>query len=155
LDVSEYEETLTLRRDQASQPFLINQASASPTRDLGKGAEVVSADVSAGSVKVVFDSDLVSDTVADGVLLLDANGKRVGSQSTYANRTVVITGLDLTPGASYKLVVLTSVQDVGGRSVPVEYDLNVVGPVSASSATSPSPEPSPTPIPSPSPSPST
>jgi hypothetical protein len=149
LDVSEYEETLTLQRDDASQPFFIDQASASPTRDLGKGAEVVSVDVSAGSVKVVFDSDLVSDTVADGVVVLDGNGKRVGSQSTYANRTVVITGLNLTPGASYKLVVLTSVQDVSGRSVPAEYDLNVVGPALASPPTSPS-EPSPTPSPSPS-----
>jgi len=162
LDVSEYEETLTLQRNDGSQPFLIGQASASPTFDLGKGAEVVSVDVSAGSVKVVFDSDLVLDTVADGVIVLDGNGKRVGSRSTYANRTVVITGLDLTPGGSYKLVVLTSVQDVSGRSVPVEYDLNVVGPVLASSPGPPLPEPSPGPAstpgptstPSPAPSPS-
>jgi Tol biopolymer transport system component len=153
LDVSEFEETLTLRRDQASQPFLIDQASASSTRDIGKGAVVVSVDVSTGSVKVVFDSDLVSDTVADGVVVLDGNGKRIGSQSTYANRTVVITGLDLTPGASYKLVVLTSVQDVGSRNVPAEYDLTVVGPAQASQPP-PTPEPSPTPTPSPSPSPS-
>ena len=152
LDVSEFEETLTLKRDDASQPFLIDQAGASSTRDLGKGAEVVSADVATGSMKVVFDSDLVSDTVADGVVVLDANGKRIGSPSTYANRTVVITGLDLTPGASYKLVVLTSVQDVSGRSVPAEYDLIVVGPAQASSPTSSSPEPSPEPTPSPSPS---
>ena len=162
LDVSEYEETLTLQRNDGSQPFLIGQASASPTFDLGKGAEVVSVDVSAGSVKIVFDSDLVLDTVADGVIVLDGNGKRVGSRSTYANRTAVITGLDLTPGGSYKLVVLTSVQDVSGRSVPVEYDLNVVGPVLASSPGPPLPEPSPGPAstpgptstPSPAPSPS-
>ena len=151
LDVSEFEETLTLKRDDASQPFLIDQASANSTRDLGKGAEVVSADVATGSMKVVFDSDLVADTVADGVVVLDASGKRVGSPSTYANRTVVITGLDLAPGASYKLVVLTSVQDVSGRSVAAEYDLAVVGPAQASSQ---SPEPSPEPTPSPSPSPS-
>jgi len=154
LDVSEFEETLTLKRDDASQPFLIDQAGANSTRDLGKGAEVVSADVATGSMKVVFDSDLVADTVADGVVVLDANGKRVGSPSTYANRTVVITGLDLAPGASYKLVVLTSVQDVSGRNVAAEYDLNVVGPAQASSPTAPSPEPSPEPTPSPSPSPS-
>jgi hypothetical protein len=152
LDVSEFEETITLRRDDASQPFLIDQASATSTRDLGKGAEVVSADVAAGSMKVVFDSDLVANTVADGVVVLDANGKRVGSPSTYANRTVVITGLDLAPGASYKLVVLTSVQDVSGRSVAAEYDLNVAGPAQASSPSLPSPEPSPEPTPSPSPS---
>jgi hypothetical protein len=154
LDVSEFEETLTLLRDQASEPFLIDQASASPTRDVGKGAEVVSVDVAAGTMKVVFDSDLVSDTVADGVVVLDGQGKRVGSQSTYANRTVVITGLNLTPGASYKLAVLTSVQDVGGRNVPAEYDLTLVGPALESSPTPPSPEPSPVPTPSPSASPS-
>jgi hypothetical protein len=154
LDVSEYEETLTLQRDQASAPFLIDQASAGPTSDLGKGADVVSVEVASGSMKIVFDSDLVSDSVADGVILVDANGKRVGSQSTYANRTVVITGLDLTPGAAYKLEVLTSVQDVSGRNVPAEYDLNLVGPALVSTPAPPSPQPSPTPTPAPSPSPS-
>ena len=153
LDVSEYEETITLQRDDAGKPFLIDQATASHTRDLGKGAEVISVDVASGSIKVVFDSDLVSDTVADGVVLLDGTGKRIGAQSTYTNRTVVITGLDLTPGANYKLVVLTSVQDVGGRSVPAEYDLILIGPAQAASP-SPSPSPEPTPTPSPSPSPS-
>ena len=155
LDVSEYEEAITLQRDDAGEPFLIDQATASPTRGLGKGAEVVNVDVAAGSMKVTFDSDLVSDTVADGVVVLDGNGKRVGAQSTYANRTVVITGLDLTPGASYRLVVFTSVQDVGGRSVPAEYDLTLLGPAQASSPSPlPSPQPSPTPTPTPTPSPS-
>ncbi|MDQ6877212.1 MAG: Ig-like domain-containing protein [Candidatus Dormibacteraeota bacterium] len=160
LDVSDYEETLILVRDQASHPFLINQATASPTRDLGKGAEVVSVDIASGSVKVVFDSDLVSSTVQDGVVVLDANGRRVAGASTYANRTVVITGLQLVPGTLYKLVVLTSVQDVGGRSVPFEYDLTIVGPSTSAGAGSttggqgsdgnpPSPEPTPTPTPSP------
>ena len=153
LDVSEYEETITLQRDDAGKPFLIDQATASQTRDLGKGAEVVSVDVASGSIKVVFDSDLVSDTVADGVVLLDGTAKRIGAQSTYTNRTVVITALDLTPGANYKLMVLTSVQDVGGRSVPAEYDLILIGPAQpALPAPSPSPEPTPTPTPSPSPS---
>jgi Tol biopolymer transport system component len=159
LDVSDYEETLTLQRDLASQPFLIDQASAGPTRDLGTGAEVVSVDVAAGSIKVVFDSDLVSDTVGDGVVVLDGNGKRVGGSSTYANRTVVISGLELAPGADYKLVVLTTVQDVSGRSVPSEYDLNLVGPAAGTSSSSqgdlgnpPSSEPSPSPSPSPLPS---
>lgn len=155
LDVAEYEETLTLVRAQASQPFLVDQASASATRVLGGGAEVVSVDVASGSMRIVFDSDLVSDTVADGVVLLDSNGKRVGGPSTYANRTVVITGLNLTPGAVYKLVVLTSVQDVSGRAVHGEYDLSLVGPAAGGVPSLPSPEPSPTPPqPSPLPSPS-
>jgi hypothetical protein len=153
LDVAEYEETLTLVRAQAGQPFLIDQASAGPTRVVGRGAEVVSVDFATGSMKIVFDSDLVSDTVADGVILLDRNGKRVGGQSTYANRTVIITGLNLTPGAAYKLVILTTVQDVSGRSVHAEYDLSLVGPALVNAPGSPLPEPSPNRIPHPSPSP--
>jgi Tol biopolymer transport system component len=156
LDVSDFEETLTLKRTDASRPFLIDQATAGPTRDLGKGALVVGVEVSAGSIKVTFDSDLVSDTVADGVILVDEKGKRVGGSSTYSNRTVVITGLELAPGATYKLVVLPMVQDVGGRNVPTEYDLTVVGPTAGASTggqgtvvNPPSPEPSPTPTPSP------
>ena len=117
---------------------------------------MVGVEVSAGSIKVTFDSDLVSDTVGDGVILVDEKGRRVGGSSTYANRIVVITGLELAPGATYKLVVLTSVQDVGGRNVPSEYDLTIVGPAAGASTGSqgtvvdpPSPEPSPIPTPSP------
>jgi len=127
-DVSEYEETLILQRELSSQPFLIDQATAGPTRDLGRGAVVVGVEVGVGTIKVAFDSDLVPETVPDGVVLLDGSGKRVGGRSTYANRTATITGLQLAAGASYKLVVLTSVQDVSGRNVASEYDLNLVGP---------------------------
>ncbi|HEY1163082.1 MAG TPA: Ig-like domain-containing protein [Candidatus Dormibacteraeota bacterium] len=154
IDVSSYEETLMLQRADASQPFLIDQATAGSTRELGRGAQVVSVDVAGGSMKVVFDSDLVSDTVADGVILVNADGKRIGGPSTYANRTVVITGLNLIPGDGYKLVVLTSVQDVGGRRVPAEYDLKLVGPAIGTAPGLPSPVPSATPNPSPSPFPS-
>jgi hypothetical protein len=156
LDVSEYEETLTLKRDDTNSQFLIDQATAGPTRDLGKGAEVVAVEISAGSIKVVFDSDLVSDTVADGVVVLDDKGKRVGGSSTYANRTVVITGLELAPGVSYKLTILTRVRDVSGRNIASEYDLDLVGPAAGPSSggqeklgNPPSPEPSPVPTPSP------
>jgi hypothetical protein len=154
LDVSDYEETLTLQRDQASLPFLIDQATAGPTRAIGNGAEVVGVEVSSGSIKITFDSDLIVGTVADGVVLLDGTGQRVGGPSTYANRTVVITGLELAPGAFYKLEVLTTVQDVSGRNVPSEYDLNLVGPVTGIPAGdgepgNPAPEPSPIPSPSP------
>jgi hypothetical protein len=156
LDVSEYEETLTLKRDDAGHSFLIDQATGGPTRELGKGAEVVSVEISTGSVKVVFDSDLVSDTVADGVVMLNEKGKRIGGPATYANRTVIITGLELAPGALYKLTVLTTVRDVSGRTIPSEYDLDLVGPASGISSggrgtvgNPPSPEPSPMPTPSP------
>jgi hypothetical protein len=61
--------------------------------------------------------------------VLDAKGKQVDATATYANRTVTISGLDLKPGAQYKLVILTTVRDVLGHNVAAEYDLQLVGPV--------------------------
>jgi len=128
LDVSDYEETLTLVRDTSSKQFLIDQAAASGRRDLGKGAEVVGVDVSADTIKVTFDSDLDPATVNTGVLILDAKGNQVEATVSYATRTVTLSGLNLTPGTQYKLVVLTTVRDVQGHNVAAEYDLNVFGP---------------------------
>src|SRR6266852_4313392 len=128
LDVSTYEETLTLVRTQGSQQFLVDQAAAGPLLSLGKGAEVVSVDVSPGTVKITFDSDLMPATVPAGVIILDSKGKQVGGNPEYANRTVTIGGLDLKPGASYKLVVLSTVQDVCGKNIAAEYDLTFEGP---------------------------
>jgi hypothetical protein len=128
LDVSDFEETLTLVRDAATKPFLIDQATAGAHRDLGKGAEVVGVVVAADSIKVTFDSDLDPATVTDGVLVVDAKGKQVDVTTTYLNRTVTITGLDLKPGSHYKLVVLTTVRDVGGHNVASEYDLELLAP---------------------------
>ena len=129
LDVSDYEETLTLVRDASSKQFLIDQASANARRDLGKGAEVVSVDVAADTIKVTFDSDLDPATVTNGVLLLDSKGNQVDGTVAYATRTVTLGGLSLTPGAQYKLVVLATVRDVLGHNVTSEYDLNVFGPM--------------------------
>ncbi|HEX9548065.1 MAG TPA: Ig-like domain-containing protein [Acidimicrobiales bacterium] len=64
IDVSTYEETLTLVRTQGSQQFLVDQSTIGPTLALGKGAEVVSVEVSPGTVKVTFDSDLKPSTVS-------------------------------------------------------------------------------------------
>jgi hypothetical protein len=128
LDVSDFEETLTVIRDAATKQFVIDQATAGARRDLGKGAEVVGVVVAADSIKVTFDSDLDPATVPDGVLVLDSKGKQVDATATYANRTVTITGLDLKAGAHYKLVVLTSVRDVLGHNVASEYSLQLTGP---------------------------
>ena len=157
IDVSTYEETLTLVRTQGSQQFLIDQASAGPLLALGKSAEVVSVDVSAGKVKITFDSDLKPETVPAGVLILDDKGKQVGGTPVYTstNRTVTIEGLDLKPGKTYKLVVLTTVQDVSGNNIAAEYDLTFVGPADVHGDEhrhenpSPSPQASPAPTPSP------
>ena len=129
LDVSDFEETLTVVRDAATKQFVIDQATAGAHRDLGKGAEVVGVVVAADNIQVSFDSDLDPGTVTDGVHVLDSKGKQVDATVTYANRTITISGLDLKPGAHYKLVVLTTVRDVLGHNVAAEYDLQLLGPV--------------------------
>ena len=158
LDVSTYEETLTLVRTQGSQQFLIDEAAAGPLLTLGKGAEVVSVEVSPGTVKITFDSDLKPESVTTGVIILDSKGKQVGGSPVYANRTVTIDGLDLKPHGTYKLVVLSTVQDVGGTNIAAEYDLTFAGPAEthggASRRGEQSPSPSPQALPSATPSPS-
>jgi len=128
LDVSDFEETLTVIRDATTKQFVIDDATAGARRDLGKGAEVVGVVVAPDSIKVTFDSDLDPATVTDGVLVLDSRGKQVDATATYANRTVTISGLDLKAGSHYKLVVLTSVRDVLGHHVASEYSLQLAGP---------------------------
>ena len=154
LDVSDQEEILTLVRDVTSKQFMIDQAAAGAHRDLGKGAEVVSIDVQADTVRVTFDSDLNPATVTDGVTVLDAKGKRLEATASYANRVVTVSGLNLKQRDSYRLAVLTSLLDVSGQNVAAEYDLDFVGPTikkhpnhkeDVTASPSPSPSPSPTP----------
>jgi Bacterial Ig-like domain len=159
LDVADFEETLTVIRDATTHQFVIDQATVGEHRNLGKGAEVVGVVVAADSIQVTFDSDLDPVTVADAVLVMDAKGKQVDATTTYANRTVTISGLSLKPGAQYKLVVLTTLRDVLGHNIAAEYDLQLVGPVAKNKndhknggvTASPAPalaSPSPTPTPS-------
>jgi hypothetical protein len=152
LDVSDYEETLTLVRDATTRQFLVDQATAGPHRDLGKGAEVVGVVVAADGIQVTFDSDLDPGTVAGAVHVLDSKGKQVDATVTYTNRTVTIGGLDLKPGAQYELVVLTTLRDFLGHNVAAEYDLQLVGPVAKTKADHKGGgvTPSPAPLPSPS-----
>ena len=128
IDVSDFEETLTLMRDATTKQFVIDQATAGSHRDLGKGASVVSVSVTADTIKITFDSDLTPGTVQDGVYIVDPKLQKLDSNITYADRIVTISGLDLKPGEKYRLVVLTSVRDVQGRNVAAEYDLDLLGP---------------------------
>ena len=157
LNVSDFEETVTLQRDPSTGQFLIDQATAGPRRDIGKGPEVVAVEVAPTSVKVTFDSDLKLDSVPHGVIVLDSKGKQVGGETTYANRIVTIAGLELTPGAHYKLVVLKTVHDWLDHNVASEYDLELIGPIAnpagAGTVVAPTPKPSPTPIATPTPTP--
>ena len=127
-DVSDVEETLTLVRDPSTKQFLVDQATAASQRDLGKGPEVVSVDVAATSIQVTFDSDLDPATVNGGVIVVDAKSNPVDATVTYSSKMVTISGLDLKPGAQYRLVVMTSVRDVQGQKVQAEYDLDLLGP---------------------------
>ncbi|HET9782196.1 MAG TPA: Ig-like domain-containing protein [Candidatus Dormibacteraeota bacterium] len=149
-DVSDVEETLTLVRDATTRQFLIDQASAGAQRDLGKGPEVVSVDVTPTAVQVTFDSDLDPATVNGGVVVLDSKGNPVDATVSYANKVVTISGLDLKEGASYRLVVETSVRDVQGQKVAAEYDLDLLGPSANKHAEKRSLAPSPSPTTSPS-----
>lgn len=154
IDVSDFEEALVLVRDATSKQFLIDQATVGSHRNLGKGAEVVSVDVSSDTVKVTFDSDLDPGTISDGVLIVDAKGKPVDSIPTYANRVVTFTGLNLKAGAQYKLVVLPSVRDVAGHNIDGEYDLTLLGPTTKKgSEHKQAVPPFPIPIPAPTPTP--
>lgn len=153
IDVSEFDETLTLVRDTTAKQFLVDQATASVRRELGKGAEVVSVDITADTIKVTFDSDLDPGTLPDGVFIIDSKGKKVDATAAYANRVVTLSGLDLKPAGKYRLVVLPTVRDVQGRNVAAEYDLDLLGPAlkshtdhkqASSGAPSPTPVPSPT-----------
>jgi hypothetical protein len=161
IDVSDFEETLSLVRDSVSGQFVIDQAAGGAHRNLGKGAEVVAVQISRNAVAASFDSDLDPSTVAGGVRLLDSNGKLLEASPAYSNRTVTFAGLDLKFGQKYQLVVSSSVRDVLGHNVASEYGLVFAGPAATgrhdqqgSPPPSPSPSPSPSPaVTSPSPSP--
>jgi hypothetical protein len=149
------EETLIVQRAQGTDPFLIDGVSASAQRDLGKGPEVVSVKVTDTEVVVTFDSDLLPNSV-NGVSLQDSTGAPIQVTPTYGDRSVTFSGLQLSAGLRYRLVVATSLRDVGDRNPAAEYDLDFVGPAPepASGGSTPPPAPSPAPVPEPSPVPS-
>jgi hypothetical protein len=150
LNVADFEETLTLVRDPSTGQFLIDQAAASPRRDLGKGPEVVAVDVAQSVIKLTFDSDLKPDTVPFGVILLNNKGKQVSENATYSNRVVSLGGLQLVRGEHYKLIVFSTVHDWVDHNVASEYDLDLVGPAVIPTTNLAAPTPTTTPSPTPS-----
>ncbi len=153
------EETLVVLRTAGTDPFLIDGVTAAPQRDIAKGPEVVSLKVTGSEVDVTFDSDLVANTVG-GVALQDSTGAAIQVTPSYNDRTVTFSGLQLTPGSRYRVVVMNTLQDVSQRHAAAEYDLDFVGPApdTASGGSTPPPQPSPSPeassspVPTPSPS---
>jgi len=144
------EETLIVQRALATDPFLIDNVTATPQRDLGKGPEVVSLKITATDVVVTFDSDLQPNSVG-GVILQDSTGAAVQVTPVYSDRNVTFSGLQLTAGMHYRLVVQPAVQDVGNRHPAAEYDLDFVGPAPepTSGGSAPPPAPAASPVPSP------
>ena len=150
------EETLAVQRALSTDPFLIDGVSVSRQRDLGKGPEVVTVKVTDTEVVVTFDSDLLPSSVG-GVILQDSTGAAVQVTPVYSDRSVTFSGLQLTAGAHYRLVVQPSLEDVGNRHPAAEYDLDLVGPApetTSGGGSTPPPAPSPSPVPEPSPVPS-
>jgi hypothetical protein len=96
-------------------------------RDVGRGPVVVAVRITPNQIAITFNSDLRPATVA-GVQLRDAQGSPVSGSVSYTDRTITITGLQLVPGAAYRLVVPPSLQDIGGGNANAEYDLDLVGP---------------------------
>jgi hypothetical protein len=153
VEQSSDDETLTLVRAQATDPYLIDGAAAGPQLQFGKGPQVISVKVTPTAVSVTFDSDLDATSVTN-VVLQDSQGQPVAGQAGYDDRTVTFSNLQLAPGARYRLVVLPGIQDFNHQSPPSEYDLDFVGPASQD-VTNPTPPPSsPTPAPAVTPSPS-
>ena len=144
------EETLTLVRAQATDPYLIDGATAGAQLQFGQGPAVVAVKVTSTALVVTFDSDLIPTSVSN-VTLQDDQGAHVTGAVKYDDRTVTISGLQLTPGAHYRLVVLPGVQDVGQHNAVAEYDLDLVGPAPEPTAGGVSASPSPGVTPSPSP----
>lgn len=144
VELQAIDETLTLTRNQPTDPYLIDGATAGPVLEFGKGPQVVAVKVTAGQVSVTFDSDLVATSITN-VTLQDDQGAAVHATATYSDRTVIFTGLQLTPGAHYRLVVLPGVQDVGNHNAAGEYDLDFIGPGADATAGASGPTPAATP----------
>ena len=88
VEMSAIEETLTLKRAQATDPFLIDAATAGSQRDLGKGPEVVAVKVTATRDRRHVRQRPVSGQSVGGVTLQDCHGMAVDATRTYADRTV-------------------------------------------------------------------
>ena len=145
------DETLTLVREQATDPYLIDNATAGPMLNFGKGPQVVAVKVTSTTLAVTFDSDLLATSIGS-VTLQGDQGAVIQATATYSDRTVTFTGLQLTPGAHYRLVVMPGVEDVGNHNAAAEYDLDLFGPAAppAAGGTGAAPSPSPTPAVTPS-----
>jgi hypothetical protein len=137
------DETLILQPDSAGK-LLIHAATAAARQDLGKSPQLTSVVFAADQLTLSFDSDLDPKSVADGIAILEAgSGSQVQAPAVFGGaRTVTVDASRLSPGTTYRLTILTSLKDVGGRAVSTSYTLDFVAPARAQNLR-PTPGPSP------------
>jgi hypothetical protein len=126
-DVSDVEEILAVQ-PSAGGALLIHSAIAGQQRQLGKGPEVVLAEVvDSTHVKLTFDSDLDPASVPSIEL---SSGQAAQVETAYANRVVTLTtSRPLRAGVTYRVTVPNTVKDIAGRKVQPEYNLELLGPI--------------------------
>lgn len=142
------DETLILKRDDNGR-LLVHAASDTPPRALDTGPEVLSVNVTANRVTVMFDSDLDPATVQSAVTV---QGQSTRASYNAQTRTVTLTlASPLQAGSAYTVSVAPQLRDVGHRPAATQ-SVGFNGPGTAR-ATAPPPAPSPSPIPIPTPTP--
>lgn len=120
------DETLTILPD-ASNHLYIHSVTQTQRSAFATGPEVVDTVVNSGQIQITFDSDLdPNSAVLPGAIAI----KGVTTQAKYDSKSKTVTLTvpgGLSAGASYELVIGSSLQDVNGRSA-VAYTLQFTGP---------------------------
>jgi hypothetical protein len=122
------EETLGFQQNGTGR-LLVHSVSETPHLLFGNGPEILSVNVTANQVQVVFDSDLDPISAAQAGMV---SIKGVNTQASFdpSKRTLTLTVLGgLTPGTMYDLTMSPSLQDVNQRHA-LPYDLQLIGPTS-------------------------
>jgi hypothetical protein len=102
----------------------IDTITDAPAHALGKGPTVNSVERKAGSVVLVFDSDLDPATVPGSVSIVAEGGdKPLAVNASYASRKLTVAG-PLVSGHEYRLKVSSSLKDIAGQALQgaFEYD---------------------------------
>ncbi|MGH7777469.1 MAG: Ig-like domain-containing protein [Candidatus Dormibacterales bacterium] len=162
VETAQFDEALTVVSGPSGKP-LIDQVQDTAPGPVGDGASVVALQIYRSEIQLTFDSDLQASTVPGAVSLVGPDGNALASTVTYAGRVATLRVPAMVPGTAYQLVVASSISDIDGHQLPLQYTVSVTGPQALAAFADPgakpgsepqaSPSPSPSPGPSPSPSP--
>lgn len=122
------EETLGFQQDGTGR-LLVHSVSETPHLLFGSGPEIISVNVTANQVQVVFDSDLDPTSAAQAGMV---SIRGVNTQASFdpSKRTMTLTvPAGLTAGTVYDLTMSPTLQDVNQRHA-LPYDLQFIGPTS-------------------------